>query len=585
MLIKTIVKENTRMKSRALKRFLSLCMALAMLMALSVVSASAASFSDVSGSASYAEAVNWAADNGYINGYQDGRFGVNENVARQQLAAILYRAANSPAASGATRFSDVAAGAYYVNAASWAADNGLINGYQDGRFGVGDNVTRQQVAAILWRWAGSPEAQAADYADEASISAYAQAAVDWSRANDILAAHDGGRFDPAVPATRVEIASALYNYMGRKDAGTPTPSGNGKVLVAYFSASGNTEGVAKAIAGALNADLFELVPQTPYTSADLNWTDSGSRVNAEHDDPAKQDVKLAKNSVDNWADYDAVLIGYPIWWGVAAWPVNDFVKNNDFTGKTVIPFCTSTSSGLGQSAELLKDLAGSGNWLEGRRFSESPSDSDVAAWASGLELPKASAQPAPASQPTQAAEGKTLVVYFSMPETTNPNNMTTEEANSTVVINGEVLGNTQYMAQVIARETNADIYRIEPQNPYPTDHTTLVAQAREEQDQDARPAIKTPVSNMADYDVVFLGYPNWWGDMPMILYSFLEQYDLGGKTVIPFNTHGGSGFSGTISTIRQLEPQANVLNGLSISRNDIQDAEQEIVTWIKGLND
>ena len=89
---------------------------------------------------------------------------------------------------------------------------------------------------------------------------------------------------------------------------------------------------------------------------------------------------------------------------------------------------------------------------------------------------------------------------------------------------------------------------------------------------------------MADYDVIFLGYPNWWGDMPMIIYSFLEQYDLSGKTVIPFNTHGGSGFSSTISTIRQLEPQANVLNGLSISRNDIQDAEQEIVTWVKGLD-
>lgn len=570
------------MKSRALKQFLSLCMALAMLLVLSVVSASAASFSDVSGSASYAEAVSWASENGYINGYQDGRFGVNENVARQQLAAILYRAADGPSASGTTRFSDVRAGAYYVDAASWAADSGLINGYQDGRFGVGDNVTRQQVAAILWRWAGFPEAQAEDYADEASISAYAQAAVDWSRANNILAAHDGGRFDPAVPATRVEIASALYSYMGRKDA--PAPSGNGKVLVAYFSASGNTEGVAKTIASTLNADLFELVPQTPYTSADLNWTNSGSRVNAEHDDPAKQDVKLAKNTVDNWADYDAVLIGYPIWWGAAAWPVNDFVKNNDFTGKTVIPFCTSTSSGLGQSGELLKDLAGNGNWLEGRRFSESPSDSDAAAWANGLDIPKASAQAAQTSQPAQAAEGKVLVAYFSMPETTNPNNMTTEEDNSAVVINGEVLGNTQYMAQVIQRETNADIYRIEPRNPYPTDHTTLVAQAREEQDQDARPAIKDSISNFDSYDTVFIGYPIWWSDLPQILHTFFDTYDFSGKTVIPFSTHGGSSFAGTPATIQSLEPGAKMLDGLTISRNDIQDAAQEIASWVHGLN-
>ena len=561
-----------------MKRMLSVLLALAMLLGLSVT-ASAASFSDVPAGASYAEAVNWAAEHGYVNGYSDGRFGVNDNVTRAQLSAILYRAAGSPAASGTTRFSDVAAGAYYVNAASWAADNGLVNGYADGRFGVGDPVTRQQVAAILWRWAGSPAASAQDYADEASISAYAGTAVDWSRANNIITARSDGRFDPAVPATRAEIVSALYSYMGRS-AGTPAPAGNGKVLVAYFSATGNTEAVAKTIAETLNADLFELVPANPYSDADLNWTNSTSRVNREHENPAQQDVKLAKNTADNWADYDTVFIGYPIWWGVAAWPVNDFVKNNDFSGKTVIPFCTSTSSGLGQSGELLKELAGNGNWLDGRRFSERASASEVQSWVNGLNLPKAAAP----TQTSQPAAKKALVAYFSMPETTNPNNMTTEEANSTVVINGEVLGNTQYMAQVIQRETNADIYRIEPQNPYPTDHTTLVAQAREEQSQNFRPAIKEAVSGMADYDVIFLGYPNWWGDMPMILYSFLEQYDLSGKTVIPFNTHGGSGFSSTISTIRQLEPQANVLNGLSISRNDIQDAEQEIVTWVKGLD-
>ena len=110
-----------------------------------------------------------------------------------------------------------------------------------------------------------------------------------------------------------------------------------------------------------------MVPEAPYTSADLNWTDSSSRVNAEHNDPSKQDVKLAKNTVDNWTDYDTVFIGYPIWWGIAAWPVNDFVKNNDFTGKTVIPFCTSTSSGLGQSGTLLAEMANGGNWQEGPR--------------------------------------------------------------------------------------------------------------------------------------------------------------------------------------------------------------------------
>ena len=559
-----------------LRRFLSCLLAVTMLLALGVT-ASAAEFTDVPAGSDYAEAVQWASDNGYIYGYGDGRFGVNDNVTRAQLATIFHRAAGTPAASGTSRFSDAEAGAYYINALSWAETAGLIAGYPDGRFGVGDPVTRQQVATILWRWAGSPAASAGNYSDENAISAYAQTAVDWSRSNGIIAARSDGRFAPTDNATRGEIVSALYNYMG-KTSTPPASTGNGKILVAYFSASGNTEAVANAIADTLDADLFEMVPETPYTSADLNWTDSSSRVNAEHNDPSKQDVKLAKNTVDNWTDYDTVFIGYPIWWGIAAWPVNDFVKNNDFTGKTVIPFCTSTSSGLGQSGTLLAEMANGGNWQEGRRFSERASQSDIAAWANGLDLPKAN------TQPTQSGESKVLVAYFSMPETTNPNNMTTEEANSTVVINGEVLGNTQYMAQVIQRTTNADIYRIEPQNPYPTDHTTLVAQAREEQDQDTRPAIKNAVSDFDRYDTVFIGYPIWWSDLPQILYTFFDTYDFSGKTVIPFSTHGGSSFAGTPATIQSLEPGAKMLDGLTISRNNIQDAEQEIVSWVNGLD-
>ena len=559
-----------------LRRFLSCLLAVTMLLALGVT-AYAAEFTDVPAGSDYAEAVQWASDNGYIYGYGDSRFGVNDNVTRAQLATIFHRAAGTPAASGTSRFSDAEAGAYYINALSWAETAGLIAGYPDGRFGVGDPVTRQQVATILWRWAGSPAASAENYSDENAISAYAQTAVDWSRSNGIIAARSDGRFAPTDNATRGEIVSALYNYMG-KTSTPPASTGNGKILVAYFSASGNTEAVANAIADTLDADLFEMVPEAPYTSADLNWTDSSSRVNAEHNDPSKQDVKLAKNTVDNWADYDTVFIGYPIWWGIAAWPVNDFVKNNDFTGKTVIPFCTSTSSGLGQSGTLLEEMANGGNWQEGRRFSERASQSDIAAWANGLDLPKANTQPA------QSGESKVLVAYFSMPETTNPNNMTTEEANSTVVINGEVLGNTQYMAQVIQRTTNADIYRIEPQNPYPTDHTTLVAQAREEQDQDTRPAIKNAVSDFDSYDTVFIGYPIWWSDLPQILYTFFDTYDFSGKTVIPFSTHGGSSFAGTPATIQSLEPGAKMLDGLTISRNNIQDAEQEIVSWVNGLD-
>lgn len=160
-----------------------------------------------------------------------------------------------------------------------------------------------------------------------------------------------------------------------------TASGNlGRVLVAYFSGSGNTRAVAEDIAGDLDADIFEITPVEPYTEGDLNWRDDSSRVNAEHDDESLRDIQLVQVIPDNFADYDTVFIGYPIWWGIAAWPVDNFVSSNDFTGKTVIPFCTSTSSSLGESVQLLEELAGTGNWLEGHRFPSSTTAEEVASW-------------------------------------------------------------------------------------------------------------------------------------------------------------------------------------------------------------
>lgn len=164
-----------------------------------------------------------------------------------------------------------------------------------------------------------------------------------------------------------------------------TPAAGGKTLVVYFSGSGNTKRVAEDIAAATGGTLFELVPVTPYTSADLSWTTAGSRVNREHDDESLRDIPLVTTTPENFDEYDTVFIGYPIWWGIAAWPVNNFVKNNDFTGKTVIPFATSASSGMGQSGTLLAEMAGTGNWQEGHRFSSGASKSTVEEWINGLK--------------------------------------------------------------------------------------------------------------------------------------------------------------------------------------------------------
>ena len=164
-----------------------------------------------------------------------------------------------------------------------------------------------------------------------------------------------------------------------------TASGS-NVLVVYYSATGNTAEVAQYIADSTGGDLFEIQPVEPYTDDDLNWTDDNSRVNQEHEDESLRDVELVADTVDNWEQYDTVFIGYPIWWGIAAWPVDGFVEANDFSGKTVIPFCTSSSSGLGQSGQLLADMAGTGGWKEGQRFRSGVSQEDVQSWVEELGL-------------------------------------------------------------------------------------------------------------------------------------------------------------------------------------------------------
>ena len=157
------------------------------------------------------------------------------------------------------------------------------------------------------------------------------------------------------------------------------------ILVVYYSAQNHTKSVAEKIAKNLNADIFEIVPEDVYTSDDLNWTNSNSRVSREHNDESLRDVKLKNTKVNNWEDYDTVLIGYPIWWGIAAWPVDNFVKDNNFDGKKVIPFCTSASSGLGQSGKLLEREANGGDWKNGQRFNERPSDSTIKNWTDSIK--------------------------------------------------------------------------------------------------------------------------------------------------------------------------------------------------------
>lgn len=179
---------------------------------------------------------------------------------------------------------------------------------------------------------------------------------------------------------------------------------------------------------------------------------------------------------------------------------------------------------------------------------------------------------------TTFAGSSTLVVYFSMPETTSTDesSMTEEERNSTVTINGETLGNTQYVAYVIQETTGADLFRIEPETPYPVDHDTLIDLAAEEQDSNARPAIKDQIENFEQYDTVFVGYPNWWHTAPMIIGTFLENYDLTGVDIYPFTQSASMNaeqFENSMDFVRENAPGANVHDGLFAHATDTEEID------------
>lgn len=373
---------------KLLKR-LSLFLLVAALLVTMIPSAFAAnSFTDVRSTDWFSDAVSYVQERGLMSGTSATHFSPNEPTTRAMLVTILYRAAGQPETTGQSSFADVLARDYFANAVAWASENNIVTGYSRTRFGSNDPVSREQIATLLWRYAGSPSAGSAqNFADRNQISDYAADAVNWARANGIVNGRPGNRFDPKANATRAEVATILRNFLSQQSnpdtPETPTTTGS-KTLVVYFSASGSTKAVAETIADELDADIFELVPTQPYSSDDLNWTVSGSRVNREHDDESLRDIALTQTTPANWDNYDTILIGYPIWWGIAAWPVNNFVKNNDFTGKTVIPFCTSSSSGLGQSGDLLENMANGGTWQSGQRFSSGASSSTVREWAAGL---------------------------------------------------------------------------------------------------------------------------------------------------------------------------------------------------------
>lgn len=365
-----------------------------------------------------------------------------------------------------------------------------------------------------------------------------------------------------VSTSRDVIAEWIANLGYKKNNEDDSP----KNLVAYYSASGTTKRIADYIAEEMNADVFVITPVNEYTDADLDWTDSSSRVVQEHNDLSNVHVELVQTAPNNFDTYDNIFIGYPIWWQEASWVVNDFVTENDFTGKNVIPFCTSMSSPLGESGTKLEAMAGTGNWLDGIRFTSRSSEEDVKKWANGLDLTK------------PATSNKTLIAYLSYPL---PDGTDANTSASRVIVDGELYGSVEYMAKIIEKNTDADVFEIQPLESYENDFGTVADRALNEQENGILPELLNHIENLDQYDTIFVGYPVWWYDMPQMMYSFFDEYDFSGKTIIPFNSHGGSGFSGSVQEIAELEPNANVrTDGLTISRTVMASSEENIVNWL-----
>jgi len=377
-----------------MKKIISIVLALTMVFALAIP-ALASSYTDVADGAWYAEAVEALREKEIMNGVGNGKFGPDETFTRAQLATVLYRMAGSPAVTGEDSFTDTQSGTWYSDAVLWASQNKVVNGMGNGLLGTDEAATQEQLTVMLWRDAGSYRLDREKYASaegvENQASDWAFDAVVWAKAEALIADLDA--YAPTKAASRAQVADMVYRYMKLREqfASVDAVSGatqkadeGGKALVAYFSATGNTEGVAKHIADATGATLYEIKPETPYTSADLNYSDSFTRATREQNDASARPA--ISGSVENMADYDVVFLGYPIWWGQAPKILYTFVESYSFDGKTVIPFCTSGSNGIGSSATNLQKSASGADWLAGNRFSGGASRDSVVSWVNGLGL-------------------------------------------------------------------------------------------------------------------------------------------------------------------------------------------------------
>ena len=327
-------------------------------------------FSDVFADAWYADAVMYCTENSLMSGTDETAFSPNESMTRAMLATVLYRMDGSPSVTGTDHFTDTEEDAWYSDGVLWASQNGIISGYDNDTFGTEDAVTREQIAAILWRYAGSPETDVkADFSDEEQISSWAKQAVDWAQSSGYMSGTTGNRFNPAVNATRAEVAAVLMRYQAGQNV-FPSESDTDaeqNVLVAYFSRWGNTdygtdvdattsasivlndgqqvgttELFAEMIQDEVGGDLYLIQSSESYP------VDFDDVVDKNHEEQGENFRPELISEVD-LSKYDIIFVGYPVWASSVPTPVLSFLESADLSGKKIIPFCTHDGYGAGSS--------------------------------------------------------------------------------------------------------------------------------------------------------------------------------------------------------------------------------------------
>ncbi len=639
---------------RNLKRLGALFLTLALTFTLAVPVFAAVDdtgFSDVDADAWYAEAVMYCREHNLMAGIGNNQFAPESSLTRAQFATVLYRIEGTPAVTGVDAFTDTPDGAWYSDAVLWASQQDLISGYGGGLFGPNDPVSREQMTTIFWRYAGSPAADgASDYTDEASIASYAAAAVDWASVNNIVVPASAGVFAPKSNATRAHVAAALMNYSRQQTGATPVPPvtvNDQFVLInggtfQMGSPASEPERSSDETQHSVTVSSFYMakteISQREYQAVmgtnpsetkgdnlpvtNITWYDAIQYCNKLSEAEGLTPCYTVSGTTVTW---DKSANGYRLpteaEWEYAArantttpFSFGDYVHNsdancynaygynNDASGNWVngsdaylrrtvaVDQYAANAYGLynmhGNAAEWVWDWydayntqastnptgpeSGNAKIVRGGGWNDHPKHIRSAyrgAHPADVSLYSISVRPvrnaesstgqARSSYSAQAEQntGRTLIVYFSQ------------------------TGNTEGLANLIHEMSGADIFRLERATPYASSSNgpVLYGEALNELRAEATPELKA-VPDIEQYDTILLGYCNWWSSIPASVRTLLTREDFSGKTIVPFCSMGGGQFGQTISAISKLAPNSVIKEGLMVSYSSYDRAE--IQAWL-----